>query len=262
VLTLLHAARDDLLCHRRGAEGPGGRAKSLLRTLLRTRPRRSARTTCCRREPGCSISPRTPTSTASTSPWTHLPEGSTTASSSTIRRTSPSTLRLRSTPRSGATDAALLFVVQQRRRDGWIAGSDGGHPGPPRCLPRASTARPRPVWRGRSGHRALAAAMVCDSTPGANDGSCDACSITGGESTENEMFILIGSYFLAGPGGAAVTNGLQGGSEKPELDATGRSTWTGASSSAATCVQLDASGPCGDACRPRGTLTRVGRRFK
>jgi hypothetical protein len=67
----------------------------------------------------------------------------------------------------------------------------------------------------------------CDSTPGANDGSCDACSITGGESTENEMFILIGSYFLAGSGGTAVTNGLQGGSEKSELDATGRSTFTG-----------------------------------
>jgi hypothetical protein len=66
----------------------------------------------------------------------------------------------------------------------------------------------------------------CDSTPGANDGSCDACPITGGESTENEMFILIGSYFLAQPGGAGVTNGLQE-EVRPGLDATGRSTWTG-----------------------------------
>ncbi|MDG2307574.1 MAG: hypothetical protein P8R42_23555 [Candidatus Binatia bacterium] len=37
---------------------------------------------------------------------------------------------------------------------------------------------------------------ACDSTPGASDGFCDACNITGGESTENEMFILIGQYFI------------------------------------------------------------------
>jgi len=37
---------------------------------------------------------------------------------------------------------------------------------------------------------------ACDSTQGAGDGSCDACAITGGESTENEMFILIGQYFI------------------------------------------------------------------
>jgi hypothetical protein len=37
---------------------------------------------------------------------------------------------------------------------------------------------------------------TCDSADGANDGFCDACPITGGESTENEMFILIGQYYL------------------------------------------------------------------
>ena len=37
---------------------------------------------------------------------------------------------------------------------------------------------------------------TCDSSPGANDGLCDACAIKGGESTENEMFILIGAYYL------------------------------------------------------------------
>ncbi len=37
---------------------------------------------------------------------------------------------------------------------------------------------------------------TCDSSPGAGDGFCDACNITGGESTENEMFILIGQYFI------------------------------------------------------------------
>ena len=37
---------------------------------------------------------------------------------------------------------------------------------------------------------------TCDSAVGANDGLCDACRITGGESTENEMFILIGQYYM------------------------------------------------------------------
>ncbi len=37
---------------------------------------------------------------------------------------------------------------------------------------------------------------TCDSEPGAGDGFCDACAITGGESTKNEMFILIGQYHI------------------------------------------------------------------
>lgn len=37
---------------------------------------------------------------------------------------------------------------------------------------------------------------ACDTSPGANDGSCDACPITGGESTENEMFNLFGLYWV------------------------------------------------------------------
>jgi hypothetical protein len=36
----------------------------------------------------------------------------------------------------------------------------------------------------------------CDSSPGAGDGWCDACKITGGESTENEMFVLFGAQFI------------------------------------------------------------------
>jgi len=39
----------------------------------------------------------------------------------------------------------------------------------------------------------------CDTSPGAGDGWCDACRITGGESTENEMFILIGQSYLDPP---------------------------------------------------------------
>jgi len=37
---------------------------------------------------------------------------------------------------------------------------------------------------------------TCDSTPGAGDGWCDACAITAGVSTEDEMFILIGGYVM------------------------------------------------------------------
>jgi hypothetical protein len=36
---------------------------------------------------------------------------------------------------------------------------------------------------------------VCDSSPGANDGICDACPLRGGVTTEDEMFILIGTYY-------------------------------------------------------------------
>jgi hypothetical protein len=42
---------------------------------------------------------------------------------------------------------------------------------------------------------------TCDSSPGAGDGDCDACRITGGESTENEMFILLGNYYVEGATG-------------------------------------------------------------
>ena len=31
---------------------------------------------------------------------------------------------------------------------------------------------------------------ACDSSPGAGDGRCDACPITSGQTTENEMFVL------------------------------------------------------------------------
>ncbi len=35
----------------------------------------------------------------------------------------------------------------------------------------------------------------CDSTLGAGDGLCDACPVRGGVTTEDEMFVLLGSYF-------------------------------------------------------------------
>jgi hypothetical protein len=36
---------------------------------------------------------------------------------------------------------------------------------------------------------------LCDSAPGANDGVCDACTLKGGVTTEDEMFIMLGSYY-------------------------------------------------------------------
>lgn len=36
----------------------------------------------------------------------------------------------------------------------------------------------------------------CDSTPGAGDGMCDACTLTGGVTTEDEMFILMGQFYV------------------------------------------------------------------
>jgi hypothetical protein len=37
---------------------------------------------------------------------------------------------------------------------------------------------------------------TCESFPGADDGDCDACTLRGGVTTEDEMFILIGNYFI------------------------------------------------------------------
>jgi hypothetical protein len=69
----------------------------------------------------------------------------------------------------------------------------------------------------------------CDSSPGAGDGDCDACRITGGESTENEMFILIGSTYIAdGFPQPDIDDPIFGGpaSASAALDASGRSTYT------------------------------------
>jgi hypothetical protein len=35
----------------------------------------------------------------------------------------------------------------------------------------------------------------CDSSPGAGDGLCDGCTLTGGVTTEDEMFLLLGSFY-------------------------------------------------------------------
>ncbi len=36
----------------------------------------------------------------------------------------------------------------------------------------------------------------CDTAPGANDGMCDACPLEGGVTTEDEMFLLLGQYYV------------------------------------------------------------------
>lgn len=36
----------------------------------------------------------------------------------------------------------------------------------------------------------------CDTVAGANDGACDACPLSGGVTTEDEMFILLGRYYV------------------------------------------------------------------
>jgi len=36
----------------------------------------------------------------------------------------------------------------------------------------------------------------CDTTPGAGDGVCDACTLVGGVTTEDEMFLLLGNFFV------------------------------------------------------------------
>lgn len=48
---------------------------------------------------------------------------------------------------------------------------------------------PEGIWNGDH--------SVCDSSPGAGDGICDACPLTGGVTTDDEMFILLGSFYCA-----------------------------------------------------------------
>ncbi|HZR80643.1 MAG TPA: hypothetical protein VFD92_06070 [Candidatus Binatia bacterium] len=62
----------------------------------------------------------------------------------------------------------------------------------------------------------------CDSSPGASDGLCDACRITGGESTENEMFILIGSYYMD-KSNVMQSSGISAAFAATDVDAKGRS---------------------------------------
>jgi hypothetical protein len=67
-----------------------------------------------------------------------------------------------------------------------------------RVPPQGFHCRPKACVSGKIGATCSGTGddRVCDSSPGAQDGLCDACAITGGESTENEMFILDGSFYV------------------------------------------------------------------
>ncbi|HVM97845.1 MAG TPA: hypothetical protein VMT89_15725, partial [Candidatus Acidoferrales bacterium] len=47
-----------------------------------------------------------------------------------------------------------------------------------------------------SGNNAKKRNASCDTTEGAGDGVCDACPLKGGVTTEDEMFILLGRYYI------------------------------------------------------------------
>ena len=47
-----------------------------------------------------------------------------------------------------------------------------------------------------SGNTQAARDASCDSSPGAGDGFCDACTLRGGVTTEDEMFILMGGFYV------------------------------------------------------------------
>jgi hypothetical protein len=65
-------------------------------------------------------------------------------------------------------------------------------------MPDRTTCVPVACAAGRVGASCRGASddVACDSAPGAGDGACDACPITAGATTENEMFVLTGSYAL------------------------------------------------------------------
>jgi hypothetical protein len=61
---------------------------------------------------------------------------------------------------------------------------------------------PSGCTEGRVGQRCSGSGQAerdasCDSSPGAGDGFCDACTLRGGFTTEDEMFILMGGFFIA-----------------------------------------------------------------
>jgi hypothetical protein len=47
-----------------------------------------------------------------------------------------------------------------------------------------------------SGNTDAARDTSCDSSPGTGDGVCDACPLRGGVTTEDEMFIMMGGFYV------------------------------------------------------------------
>jgi hypothetical protein len=75
-------------------------------------------------------------------------------------------------------------------------------PPPPFTLPIGGPCvTPTHCTRGKLGQRCTAGTErvrneSCDTSPGMGDGLCDACTLLGGVTTEDEMFILLGQYFV------------------------------------------------------------------
>src|SRR5690606_30137744 len=63
-------------------------------------------------------------------------------------------------------------------------------------MPDRTSCKPVACVQGRVGEPCAGVDddASCDSSPGAGDGWCDACPITAGVTTENEMFVLTGSF--------------------------------------------------------------------
>jgi hypothetical protein len=57
---------------------------------------------------------------------------------------------------------------------------------------------PSHCWSGKVGEPCGGKGdhATCDSSPGAGDGLCDACMVIGGVTTQDEMFLLLGSYWI------------------------------------------------------------------
>jgi len=64
--------------------------------------------------------------------------------------------------------------------------------------PERSTCTPVACAEGRIGAPCAGASdhATCDTEPGSGDGLCDACAITGGTTTDDEMFVLLGGTGL------------------------------------------------------------------
>jgi hypothetical protein len=65
-------------------------------------------------------------------------------------------------------------------------------------MPDRTTCKPVACVAGKIGATCNGAddSAACDSSAGAGDGACDACPITAGQTTENEMFVLSPSVVM------------------------------------------------------------------
>jgi hypothetical protein len=63
-------------------------------------------------------------------------------------------------------------------------------------MPDRASCKPVACTAGKVGAACVGADddASCDSSPGAGDGECDACPITAGVTTENEMFVIVPTY--------------------------------------------------------------------